>query len=190
MTEGEAALGSITAIWTRLDTPGHDAAILTRTDEGYSLRGTAVFLHEQGPACVGYAVDLDAAWMTISGEVHGFRAGGEFHHVIRRERNGWRLNGDPVLGLEHLVDLDYGFTPATNLQQLRRIVIASGQSAEVPVAWFDIDSMTLTKLPQRYERRGEAYYWYLAPSIGYEGLLELAPNGFVRSYPNLWRMED
>jgi hypothetical protein len=43
-------------------------------------------------------------------------------------------------------------------------------------------------LPQRYERRGEASYWYEAPTVPYRALLEIAPNGFVRSYPDLWRL--
>ena len=44
----------------------------------------------------------------------------------------------------------------------------------------------MTELPQTYQRRGPNAFWYRAPSVGYEGLLELAPNGFIRNYPNLW----
>ena len=47
----------------------------------------------------------------------------------------------------------------------------------------------LTELPQHYERRGETTYSYRAPTIPYEGVLDLAPNGFVAAYPHLWRME-
>jgi hypothetical protein len=43
-------------------------------------------------------------------------------------------------------------------------------------------------LPQLYERRGDASYWYEAQTVPYQGLLEIAPNGFVRSYPGLWRL--
>jgi len=59
---------------------------------------------------------------------------------------------------------------------------------EVPVVWFDLDSASLTELPQRYERRSEASYWYEAPTVPYRALLEIAPNGFVQSYPGLWRL--
>ncbi|MDQ6869318.1 MAG: hypothetical protein M3178_13370 [Pseudomonadota bacterium] len=37
--------------------------------------------------------------------------------------------------------------------------------------------------------RRPATFWYEAPSVGYEGLLELAPDGFIRRYPNLWEAE-
>jgi hypothetical protein len=44
------------------------------------------------------------------------------------------------------------------------------------------------ELPQSYERRSEMSYGYEAPSVPYRALLEIAPNGFVRSYPGLWRL--
>ena len=113
-------------------------------------------------------------------------------HTLRREivrdPHGWRLDGVRLEGLKHLVDLDFGFTPATNLLQLKRLRLSPGETAEVPVAWFDLDSVSLIELPQTYERRGEATYWYEAPTVPYRALLEIAPNGFVRSYPGLWRL--
>jgi hypothetical protein len=50
----------------------------------------------------------------------------------------WILNGSAVPGLDRFVDLDLGFTPVTNLQQLRRVPIAENESAQVPVAWLHI----------------------------------------------------
>ena len=47
---------------------------------------------------------------------------------------------------------------------------------------------SLIELPQYYERRGEASYWYEAPTVPYRALLEIAPSGFVESYPGLWRL--
>jgi len=178
---------NVFALWRRLDTPGHDAALLTANDGGFVLRGTAVFRHPAGPACVDYAVEVDAAWRTRRGKVCGFVADRRFDHTIAREAHGWSLDGVPIARLAHLLDLDFGFTPATNLLQLRRT--APGASLDLPVAWFDIDAITLVELPQRYERRDETTYWYAAPTVPYEGILELAPNGFARKYPQLWAME-
>ena len=89
------------------------------------------------------------------------------------------------------MDLDFGFTPATNVLQLSRIALKPGQSAEVPVVWLDLGSASLIALPQTYERRGDASYWYEAPAVPYRALLEIAPNGLVQSYPGsggLWRL--
>jgi hypothetical protein len=107
----------------------------------------------------------------------------------RTNQGGWTLNSVAVPGLESCVDLDFSFTPATNLPQLRRIALAAGQTADVPVAWLDAAAGALTLLPQRYERRSGDTYWYQAPSLNYEGLLEVSSTGFIRRYPGLWEAE-
>ncbi|MFC4765090.1 putative glycolipid-binding domain-containing protein [Dyella koreensis] len=180
---------TVTAMWRRLDAPGHDVASLIQSDTGWLLRGTAIFLHQLGPASVEYSVDLDPVWQTRRGRVRGYLAGNKFDHAISREIDGWYLDGVLSAGTTLLCDLDFGFTPATNLQQLRRLALAPGRAAELSVAWFDIGATSLVTLPQRYERRGEASYWYEAPTVPYEGLLDIATNGFIKLYPSLWAME-
>jgi hypothetical protein len=152
------------------------------------LKGAAAFDHEAGSAAVAYQVEVDARWRTKRGAISAFLGGQTIQHEIRRDDQGWRLNGVAVQGLEHLVDLDYGFTPATNVLQLSRIALKLGERAEVPAAWFDLDSAALVELPQTYERRSQASYWYEAPTVPYRALLEIGPNGFVQSYPGLWRL--
>jgi hypothetical protein len=180
---------SIFAIWRRLDTPGHDAALLIEGATGWSLSGTAVFRHEDGPASVHYTIELDPGWRTRRGTVRGFVADRVFDHMISREHDGWHLDGRHV-GLGHLVDLDLAFTPATNLQHLRRVAPAVGTTVDIPVAWFDIGFTTLVELPQRYERRDQTTYGYVAPSVPFEGTLVFAENGFARRYADVWAMED
>ena len=176
------------AAWTRLDRPGRDAALLRPNATGWLLQGAAAFDHDDGPATVAYQVETDARHETTRGILCGFLGEKPVRHEILRDKGGWRLNGVPAEGLGRLVDLDYGFTPATNVLQLSRIALQPGQKADVPVAWFDLDSASLIELPQSYERRGAASYWYEAPTVPYQALLEIAPNGFVRSYPGLWRL--
>ena len=177
-------------IWRRLDLPGHDAAQLESTDEGWLLSGSAVFNHHFGPACINYSVAVDHLWKSQRGTVQGFMAGKTFSHVITRASDGWYLDDTLIKGLEHLQDIDYGFTPATNVLQLRRVAIPLGKAMDLPVVWFDADATTLTELPQRYERLTETTYRYSAPTVGYHGQLELlSRNGFVKSYPHLWAIE-
>jgi hypothetical protein len=180
---------SPSAIWRRLDRPGHDAALLRPLGDGWLLEGAAAFAHEAGPASVAYEVEVDAAWRTKRGQVRGFLGATAFEHDIRRQRNVWLLDGLIAPGLEHVLDLDYGFTPATNVLQLRRAAPPVGRTTSIPVAWFDLDSASLTELPQTYERLGVASYRYVAPTVPYEGVLEIAANGFVKTYPGLWLLE-
>ena len=109
--------------------------------------------------------------------------------VLRTAACVWTLNGSVVHGLDNCLDLDLGFTPATNLLQLRRAALAVGQGADVPVAWLDVSAGTLEVLHQRYERRSETTYWYESPKFDYAGLLEVDAAGFIQRYPGLWQAE-
>lgn len=176
-------------LWRRIDRPGHDACRLVRKSSGWVVEGAAAFRHEAGAASIVYRVACDAHWRTISGRVQGMIGFAAFDYRVAREGTVWTLNDKPATGLDHLVDLDLGFTPATNLLQLRRVPILQGETAALPAAWLDVEAGTLSELAQIYERRSETAFWYAAPSVGYAGLLELAPNGFIRSYPGLWEAE-
>jgi hypothetical protein len=179
-----------TILWRRLDTPGHDACRLDGNEAGWRLDGTAVFHDSGAPAVLDYSLVCDLAWRTQRGDVHGWLGERSVELVIERTAEGvWTLNDAVVPGLERCVDLDFGFTPATNLPQLRRAALALGQSADVPAAWLDVSAGALVELPQRYERRTRTTYWYEAPSVGYADLLEVGPTGFIRLYPGLWEAE-
>ncbi|WP_248929652.1 putative glycolipid-binding domain-containing protein [Paenibacillus hamazuiensis] len=177
------------AFWRRIDAPGHDACRLIRHDRGWTLQGTAIYRHAAGPACLHYRTSCNSAWETTEGEVHGWLGDREIQYRITREGTVWKLNGAAIPGLEPFVDLDLGFTPATNLLPLRRAPIPLNQSADMSAAWLDVDSGTLKALPQSYKRLSETIYEYKAPTFEYEALLEMAPNGFVRQYPGLWEAE-
>jgi hypothetical protein len=178
------------ALWRRLDVPGHDACKLERSGDGWQIEGAAVFLHDGAPAQLRYRVACDRGWRTTEGEIRGWAGALRVAFLVARSSAGvWTVNGEVVAGMERCSDLDLGFTPATNLLQIRRMGLAVGQSADCPVAWLDAPGGELEILPQWYERRTETSYWYEAPAACYSGLLEVDANGFVRRYPGLWESE-
>ena len=81
--------------------------------------------------------------------------------IVRTAGGVLTMNDAEAPGLERCLDLDLGFTPATNAQQIRRVALAEGQAADVPVAWLDVSA----------------------------GTLEVTAAGFVRLYPGLCEME-
>lgn len=177
-------------LWRRIDGPGHDACRLVQHDAGWSLEGTAVFSLAGLPACLMYTAACDASWRAQRGHVSGWIGDRPVEFVIERAAGGaWTLDGADVPGLAHCPDLDFGFTPATNLLQLRRLALAEGQGAHAPAAWLDVSTGALSILDQRYERRSDTIYWYEAPRFGYAELLEVDAVGFVRRYPGLWQAE-
>jgi hypothetical protein len=121
--------------------------------------------------------------------VWGWASDDTIDMTIEHADGEWHLDGAVVDGLEGCLDLDLGFTPATNLTQLRRLALDVGASADVPVAWLDVDSWSLQRLPQRYERRTPRAYAYQSPTFGYDAVLDVSPDGFVTRYPGLWELE-
>jgi hypothetical protein len=179
-----------TILWRRLDAAGHDACRLVQESGGWWLEGAAVFLHEGAPASLAYRVDCDATWGTRGGAVRGWIGARAVDvRITRTPEGGWTLDGRSVPGLERCIDLDFGFTPATNLFQIRRVALRVGQQAGVPVAWLDVAEGTLDRLEQRYERRAVDEYWYEAPRFQYSASLRVNETGFVEGYPSLWAAE-
>ena len=177
-------------LWRRLDSAGHDACRLAETSDGWRLEGMAVFLHERGPSQLAYIVTCDEAWRSLAGRVHGWLGDRAIDLDVRQPAPGsWTLNGELVPSMKGCVDLDLGFTPATNALQLRRVALAIGQAADVPVAWLDVEAGTLRVLQQRYERKSAGTYWYEAPEFDYADTLDVDATDFPVTYPGLWEAE-
>lgn len=166
-----------------------DTARLFRQGPGRRLVGTAIFLHAKSPARLDYEVDLNADWTTSRGVIRGFLGETVVEQTFLRDSTGWSMNGVKIPGLEHLDDLDLGFTPATNLPYLRRANLSVGEAIDRAVAWWEPGVPTLQELPQHYQRRDEHSYWYESPTGPYQAVLEFAANGFARNYPRLWILE-
>ena len=174
-------------LWTRLDTPGHDACRLNETQGGWELEGTAVFSQAGTPARLDYHVACDASWRTRWGRVRGWIGARALdHHIARAASGAWTLNGEQVLPSGDCVDLDLGFTPATNLIAVRRLDLAVGQRATTFTAWLDDTVSTLDVLEQVYRRQAGGTYAYESPRFDFVTTLAVDSTGFIRQYPPLW----
>ncbi len=68
------------------------------------------------------------------------------------EGNWTTRSGESVPGLEGCVDVDISATPFTNTLPIRRLGLAPGESADLSVAYVDIDEMRAWREEQRYTR--------------------------------------
>lgn len=175
-------------LWRRLDVEGHDACRLIRGSEDWKLSGRAVFDHRGLPCSLGYEVDCDRNWRALSASVAGWIGDQDLRFDVSRGGNGqWLLNGVEQPHMEELVDVDLGFTPATNLLALNRYSLAIGEKTEAPAAYLSFPELRLERLEQTYERISEGRYAYSAPLYLYDEVLEVSDTGFVTDYPKLWR---
>src|SRR5947208_929567 len=108
--------------WRRVDVPGHDECSLWRMADGWRLLGTAVFTLDDEQCQLSYVVECDSVWMTRAATVEGWRGREALSIAIERlPGGGWKLNGVMQPAVNGCIDVDLGFTPATNLIPLRRL---------------------------------------------------------------------
>lgn len=176
------------ALWNTLYTTGHDAARLSEIETGWRLDGMAVYDLNGKPVQVRYGLDLNHDWSTQSGMVEGFIGTQPVKRDIRRNGASWTIDGVSQEAVYGALDLDFGFTPATNHPQLQRMALEVGETKEIVVAWLDLESTALQPLPQIYSRTSDEAYDYNSPQGPYRATLKIAPNGFVSDYPTLWAM--
>ena len=175
------------AAWQRLDTKGNDVCRLFRLERGWRLSGNAVFDEDGKHYALSYTVDCDAQFQTLRALVSGTRDMADIDIVIEKRGHSWALNGVDAPQTKNCLDVDLGFTPATNLIPLRRLSLQHGERASAPAAYLRFPELILERLEQEYRRVNETEYDYNSPRFGYHETLTVTGVGFVTEYPPFWR---
>jgi len=162
-------------LWRRLDRPGHEAARI----DGTRLIGAAAFAHDGEACALAYVVDCDEAWRTRSAHVRGFVGARQIDVLIDVDGGRWLLNGGEVEAVRGCIDVDFNFSPSTNLLPIRR-----GCEGRVRAAWLRFPSFALEPLEQTYERIGERVVRYTS-ATGFTADIEVNEDGFPVHYPGL-----
>lgn len=174
--------GAHAVLWVRQDRPGNDACRFAEAEGGFLIDGSAT----------------DEAWNVTryrvrardDGTTRRARIGADSRIFIRRAPDGvWTLNGTTVPGLSDALDIDLGFTPATNTLPIRRLKLTIGAEATLTAAWFDPADQRLKPLRQVYRRMGEGEYSYHSPDTGFSARLKVDRHGIIRDYEGLWRAQ-
>jgi len=175
-------------LWRRLDAPAFELCRLWESAQTYDLEGRVLTAIGGRPAEVHYAVGCSREWETRTAQVGVIR--GESSQILelrRDERGGWWKDGKRVDGMDSLLDVDLGFTPATNTLPIRRLALEIGASDDVEALWVRYPELELERLPQRYTRLGERRYRYESAGGAFVAELEVDVNGLVVRYGELWQ---
>lgn len=176
-----------TVAWSREDGPGLERLVLIAGERGSSLAGTVVRVEGEGPIELRYRVECGPAWETRSVRVERWgRIGSRTLELARDAAGSWRVDGDRRPELDVCVDVDLGWTPATNTLPIRRLGLAVGEGRDLVAAWVRPD-MVVRPLRQRYERIGTRRYRYESRGGRFRVELDVDGNGLVLDYPGLWR---
>ena len=178
--------------WRRLDVPGREDARVERTSSSWRLTGELEVLEAGVAARLRYAIDCDPQWCTRSATIDGEADGTPVRFALVSDGSGhWTRDGEPVHELEGALDVDLGFTPATNTLPIRRLGLGVGASAPVASAWLRFPELRLERLEQTYTREAELIFRYHALVDGepFTARLDVDPFGRVLTYEGLWRAE-
>lgn len=180
------------ARWRRLDVPGREEACVKRTATGWRLTGE-LDVEETGLAAqLRYAIECDPEWRTRSALVEGEAGGALVRFALAADGAGqWTRDGNPLPDLSGALDVDLGFTPATNTLPIRRLALVVGGSAPVRSAWLRFPELRLEPLEQTYTREAEQTFRYHAFVDGEPFIARLDTDvfGWVVRYEGLWELE-
>ena len=89
-----------------------------------------------------YEVAADAEWKTQRAKISGFVGNRAIELRIRAtSKQRWIVDGQEHGNVAGCIDLDLGFTPATNLIAVRRLSLKVGQRAEATAAYLAFPKM-------------------------------------------------
>jgi hypothetical protein len=180
------------ARWRRLDVPGREEASVEGTAAGWRLIGE-LDVEETGlSARLRYTIECDPEWRTRSALIEGEASGEAIRFALAADGTGhWTRDGTPLPALTGSLDIDLGFTPATNTLPIRRLAMAVGESAPVRSAWLRSPELRLEPLEQTYTREAEQTFRYRALVDGepFTARLDTDQFGRVVRYEGLWELE-
>ena len=178
--------------WRRIDVPGREDARVERTRDGWRLTG-ALEVEEAGAyARLHYAIDCDERWRTRAALIEGTASGGAIRVALVADGAGaWSRDAAPLPALAGALDVDLGFTPATNTLPIRRLALAVGETRPVRSAWLRFPELRLERLAQTYTREAECVFRYRAMVDGEPFVARLDTDAFGRvlRYEGLWESE-
>ncbi|MCR8548283.1 putative glycolipid-binding domain-containing protein [Salipiger sp. P9] len=176
-----------TTRWRALDRDGEDKCRLAHLDGGYMLVGHARFRDGTGWAALDYVVRIGADWRTLSADLTGSYGGADMAVKLVRSGQDWALNGAPQPQLAGCEDVDFAFTPATNLMPLRRLPDVGRLTTRA--AWLRLPGPAISAVEQSYTRERGQLVGYRSEQNDDSTQLAVDANGFVTSYPGLWEAD-
>ncbi len=178
--------------WRRIDVPGREEAQVEQTLEGWRLTGRLEVADANVRAELSYVIVCDRDWRTRGAIVTGSTEDSPIRLELDADGNGrWTLDHSPLPAIDGALDVDLGFTPATNLLPIRRLNLAVGQRAQVRTAWVRFPELRVEALEQGYERLDARVFQYDALVDGerFQARLDTDELGRVLVYEGLWEAE-
>ncbi|MBI4882511.1 MAG: putative glycolipid-binding domain-containing protein [Actinobacteria bacterium] len=171
--------------WTTWAGDGLETATIRWENEGFTITG--VVSDAPGREHFEYVLRLTAGWQLRQFLL--FRDLDEPDLWLATDGSGrWgEMNGAHRTELDGCYDVHLACTPLTHTLPIRRIPLLQGDSADIPVALIDPDTLAVRADAQRYTRLG-SHSWRFE-QLGSDTNVEFTVDevGLVVDYPSLFR---
>ncbi|WP_312795468.1 putative glycolipid-binding domain-containing protein [Tianweitania sp.] len=179
--------GNKTLRWQSWDGAGLEHCVIRSEGLDFLAEGVIVAPTAAKPFACRYALRFDSAWHTQSLSVAVI--GEERSLLLVMDAKGrWLSNSVPVLELDYALAPDLSASALTNTLAIRRLNLAEGKSANIETAYVDLPDMAVSADPQRYTclKKGSLYL-YQSRDSDFQSEIEVDADGFVVTYPGLFR---
>ena len=178
-------------MWSAWEEPGLGHLRLAVRDSGGVADGLVLGEAEGRPFRLAHEVRCDAYWRVRAARVGVPGEPPKVELLSDGEGNWTGPDGRDLPYLNGCEYVDVSETPFTNTLPIRRLGLASGESADISVAYFDGTELQPWPEPQRYtcleKGDGGGLYRFLSLDGGYTADLAVDADGLVVDYPGLFR---
>ena len=138
------------------------------------------------PGHITYRVDVDDEWRTVAVAAAIVSGPEEMELDLKRDASGWTVDGERRGDLAEAIDVDLGWTPATNTLPIRRLGLAAGERVELTVAWIRFPDPALLPMKQAYTNLGDDSWLYESVESGFTAEATVDRRGVVTHYGGLF----
>ncbi len=174
-------------VWRLDEYDSRDHARLHTLDEGARLCGNAVLVVDGRPTSIDYRVEIDREWRTLGATIEVRSGAGRPRAIeVIADDGHWRFDGVIDSTFDGCLDIDLGWTPATNLLPIRRHDLAIGESVVIGATWLRFPELEFSRSSQRYTRLDQTTWRYESGDFARD--LTVNDVGFATAYgDDLWQ---
>jgi hypothetical protein len=180
--------GHVEVLWHSTELASSEYCSISLGDEGVLFVGTVVLPIGDQPGQIQLTARTEARGRTRSAQANISTLDGTRPlELAVDDHQRWRVDGALVGTLDGCIDVDFGWTPATNTLPIRRLGLDVGASATITAAWVRFPELDVVASEQTYTRLADDRWRYA--SGRFEAELVVAPlTGVVQRYGrDLWR---
>jgi len=154
--------------------------------DGYRFAGNTLIRHEGIRVEIDYVVEARPDWSTRSARID-IPALATLFEVQVSPQGRWVIDGEHRPDLDGALDIDLGWTPATNSLPIRRLSVRTGVPVATRVGWLKWSELVFMKAKQSYTSHGEGRWTYASGNFSAD--LVVDELGVVIDYgsPPIWR---